>query len=172
MHPSSIEEMKKFAALLPLRPLKVGEVGSQDGGYGGYRPLFSHPEWSYLGMDVMAGKDVDFVLASPYDWANVAPDSFDVVISGQTIEHVEDPFEWMKSIARILRPGGLACVIGPHTWEYHPCPLDCWRIFPEGMRYVMVKAGLGVLKTYMNDTHDTVGIATKGTSTSDIANVT
>jgi len=102
------------------------------------------------------------VLPDPYRWTNLPSDSFDVVVSGQTVEHVERPWLWIKEIARIVRPGGLVCIIGPYQWEHHPSPLDCWRIFADGMRVLMEEGGLTIIKIYMNRVVDTVGIATKG----------
>jgi SAM-dependent methyltransferase len=73
------------------------------------------------------------------------PDStFDVVISGQVIEHVRQPWRWMAELTRISRPGGLVITISPVSWPYHEAPIDCWRIYPEGMRAILEQVGLTV----------------------------
>lgn len=161
MHPSSMMEMTAFVNKLPKVPLKVADIGSREAG-GNYKPLLTHPEWKYTGVDLQAGPNVDLVLPEPYNWHNIPDNTFDVVLSGQTMEHVERPWPWMKELGRIVRPGGVVCVIAPYRWEYHPSPLDCWRIFPDGMRAVMQDAGLTILKLHMNQQSDTVGVATKG----------
>ena len=164
MHPSTMEEMGKFAASLPRgRRLAIAEVGSR-GENEGYRPLFDGLG-NYFGLDIKPGRNVDIVLPGPYEWPNMGTDMFDVVLSGQVIEHVPKPWRWMRELARIVKPKGLVCVIGPYQWEFHEGPFDCWRVYPEGMRAVMEEAGLTVLKAYMNGTSDTVGIATKGPET-------
>ena len=77
------------------------------------------------------------------EYCMLAPDgSFDVVISGQVIEHVRKPWRWMNEIARVLKKGGCAIIVCPVSWEYHPVPVDCWRIYPEGMRALFDDAGL------------------------------
>ena len=48
----------------------------------------------------------------------------------------------MREIARITKAGGAGCVCAPHTWFMHNNPIDCWRIFPEGMRTILEDAGL------------------------------
>jgi hypothetical protein len=35
--------------------------------------------------------------------------------------------------------------INPVSWHYHEAPVDCWRIYPEGMKALADDAGLEVL---------------------------
>lgn len=163
MHPSSMHEMRGFLAKLPTKSLKIADIGSRSVHGGTYKSLMA-PEWSYTGLDMVPGSNVDVVLPGSYDWPNVRTDSFDVVISGQTVEHVERPWLWMKQLARIVRTGGVVCVIGPYQWAYHAFPKDCWRIYPDGMRAIMEDAGLAILKVYMNKSSDTVGVGAKEAS--------
>lgn len=34
--------------------------------------------------------------------------------------------------------------INPVSWPYHEAPVDCWRVYPEGMRALYEEAGLEV----------------------------
>lgn len=70
--------------------------------------------------------------------------SFDLVVSGQVIEHVRRPWVWVGELARVCRPGGRVVTINPVSWPYHEAPVDCWRIYPEGMRALSADAGLEV----------------------------
>lgn len=92
MHPSSYANMSRFvAAYLADReglPLTIADVGSKDVN-GTYRSLFNRPGWSYLGLDMAPGANVDLVLRDPYHWVEVASQSCDVVVSGQAFEHIE-----------------------------------------------------------------------------------
>jgi SAM-dependent methyltransferase len=45
--------------------------------------------------------------------AGFADDSFDVVFSSHTIEHVEQPLQFVRDIKRVLRPGGALVTILP-----------------------------------------------------------
>lgn len=162
MHGSAYEEIRGFSQLLPAnQALKIGDIGAYDVN-GNVRPLFSNPVWKYVGMDVAQGRNVDVVLASETEWANIKDEEFDVVVSISTLEHTQYPWLFMRELARILRPGGLLCVNAPYQWDYHEHPVDCWRIFPDGMRAVMKFNGLTVLSAYLNRHGDTTGIATKG----------
>jgi SAM-dependent methyltransferase len=42
------------------------------------------------------------------------PDSFDVIVSFQVIEHLEDPAPYLAAIARLLRPNGVALITTPN----------------------------------------------------------
>jgi len=158
MHESSYAEMEKFVAGIGAPVAKIGDVGSL--GFKNYRSLFLRPGWVYVGMDRRRGPNVDVVLPSDYEWKNVSDGAFDVVVSGQTLEHVPRPWLFMREMARIVKVGGVVCVVAPHTWAYHPSPLDCWRVYPEGLKATMQDAGLSIEKIYMNKT-DTIGIAKK-----------
>lgn len=73
----------------------------------------------------------------------MCPDNrFDYVISSQTIEHVKRPWLWLPDLARVLRRGGKLILTSPITWKYHKNPVDCWRIYPDGMRVLLEDAGL------------------------------
>jgi len=123
----------------------VLDVGSLDVN-GTYRRLFTDAAWSYTGLDVVAGCAVDTVVADPYRWTEFRDASFDVVVSGQALEHIEYPWRTIEEMARVLRRGGVAFVIVPSAGPEHRHPVDCWRFLPDGLRALATWAGLGVLE--------------------------
>ena len=141
MHKSSIEEMKKFFDYLnkqlePDHCYNILDVGSQDVN-GSYKSLIPFRHFGYIGYDILPGPNVDFI-GQPYsmDFRNK---TFDIVISGQTMEHVGLPWVWVTELIRVLKTNGWLCIIAPHTFKYHTeggCE-DCWRIWPEGMKRLM-----------------------------------
>lgn len=93
-----------------------------------------------------ADADLTYIMESENDVP--APDDyFDIVLSGQVIEHVSRVWIWMRELARICKPGGYIITLGPISWPYHEAPVDCWRIYPEGMRALSEDAGLDVLQS-------------------------
>lgn len=137
MHLSSLNNMTNFRdKYLNNRrgqPLKILDLGSTEMG-ACYRPIFQQPGWNYVGVDLTAGPNVDLVLQRPYAWDEIGSGSVDVLISGQVLEHVE--FFWITAmeVSRVLRPGGMACIIAPSSGPEHRYPVDCWRFYPDGMR--------------------------------------
>lgn len=102
-------------------------------------------------VDVGAWDTMDFPglpgltheLSDPYRFP-LADDSYDVVLSGQVIEHVPKIWRWMAEVARVVRPGGVVVTVAPISWPYHEAPLDCWRMYPDGLRALYEDAGLEV----------------------------
>lgn len=148
MHKTSFDQMTKFVDeyLNKDAKLDILDIGSI-GGWN-YKGLCVSPSWKYTGMDLKAGANVDVVSEDMYHYP-FADCSFDVIISGQTLEHVEDIYAVAEEIVRILKPGGIVCVIAPCAWCEHKFPYDCWRFYPDGMRYLFVKrAGLSEIKIF------------------------
>lgn len=136
MHQSSMEKMTLFRdRYLSARSrdvLQILDLGSQDVN-GSYRPLFSEPTWQYVGLDMASGKNVDVVLRTPYVWKEIDSGSVDVIISGQAFEHIQYFWITMLEVARVLKPGGICCILAPSSGPEHRYPLDCWRFYPDGM---------------------------------------
>jgi 2-polyprenyl-3-methyl-5-hydroxy-6-metoxy-1,4-benzoquinol methylase len=85
--------------------IKVLDIGSYDVN-GSYRKIFSDSKYEYTGLDMAAGPNVDIVPDSIYDWKEIGDNSYDLVVSGQTFEHIEYPWLTIKEIERVLYPGG------------------------------------------------------------------
>lgn len=107
---------------------------------GTFRPLVEGRGWRYTGLDTVAGANVDVVTHDPFSFP-LDDGAFDVVLSGSTMEHVTAIWRWIPELVRVLRPGGFLAV---HThWKFpvHRYPVDCWRIMPDGMRYLFDLTG-------------------------------
>lgn len=135
---------------------RVLDLGSMDVN-GTYRPLL--PEsWEYVGVDVAEGPGVDAVMAGEYEMP-AGLGEFDLLISGQCIEHVRNPFRLIAAAAALLKPGGIAVIVAPHRQRIHRYPLDTFRYQPDGMRAVLEEAGLRDVEAWINDPGEGEGIA-------------
>lgn len=148
----------KFAE--ELKGKKILDVGSQDIN-GSYRQMFLDLGCEYVGVDIVGGNGVDMIV--PFNKLPFEDGYFDCVISGQTLEHAEMPWELSREMGRVLKSGGLSCWIAP--WRFHVhrdalCPYDRWRILDDGMKILMGLAGLEVLDCQMYE-DDTYGIGRK-----------
>jgi SAM-dependent methyltransferase len=65
----------------------------------------------------------------------------DLVLCSQVLVHI--PFFWVTllEVARVLRPGGVAIVVGPSRGHPHGS-LDCWRFYPDSFRAMAAYCGL------------------------------
>lgn len=92
-------------------------------------------------------------------------DTYDIVLSSMVMEHVRMPWRWMPELARITNPGGHVITVVPVNWEYHCWPVDCWRVFGEGLKALYEDAGLRTLLAVSEELLDgiihTLGVAVK-----------
>ena len=133
------------------KTLKLLDFGSKNIN-GSYKTIFVGSNIEYLGADIEDGNNVDIVLSDKYEWVEIESESFDVVISGQAIEHMEYPWLVFKTVYRILKTGGMVCIVAPSSGPEHKYPIDCYRFYPDGMRALCKQANLNCLKTFTTNT--------------------
>ena len=163
MHNSSYKTMKDFLSNFDKnKNLKILDVGSLSINTTlCYRSLMSE-NWEYTGIDIVEGPNVDIVTKDPYKYL-LNNEIFDIVISGQCMEHVLLIQDWMKELYRVLKPGGSICIIAPSTGKQHT-NIDCWRIMPHGMNLLMEWVGFKVRDVHLVGNpkwNDCVGIGEK-----------
>ena len=135
MHKSSYLRMEWFVQNYLkniIAPTAVLDVGSYDVN-GSYKTLFDEQRFRYTGLDISAGPNVDIVLKKIYHWKEIESNSFDVVISGQALEHIEFFWVTVAEMTRALREGGCICIIAPRGAGLHRYPIDCYRFDADGM---------------------------------------
>jgi hypothetical protein len=160
VHNLSIDNCQNFAAKYLRSPgLKIAEVGGAGVG-GSYRAFVNFPiPYTYMIFDLEPTKHVNVVLNSPEQW--LLPEehigAYDVIISGQTLEHVRRPWIWIHQFVQLAKPNALVFLTAPNTWDFHEYPIDCWRIWPDGMRALFEDAGIEEIECFARHT-DTVGI--------------
>jgi len=140
MHTSSYEFMYDAVKnhLDTQTPLKILDVGSLNQN-GTYWPIFDIPGWEYHGLDIAEGDNVDIVVDEEGRWEQIEDGAYDVVISGQCLEHCELPWVIAKAMERVCKVGGIAIIIVPWIFKEHRYPIDCWRMLPDGMKAMMTK---------------------------------
>ena len=89
-----------------VRGAKILEVGSYDV-YGTFRSFFSQAG-EYVGIDLSAGPGVDMVLSS-HDLVGQLS-GFDVVVSGEALEHDTDWRLSVRNMVEVLKPGGIVII--------------------------------------------------------------
>jgi len=122
----------------------VLDVGSYDEN-GTYKPLFNDSLFKYTGLDMVAGPNVDIVLANTYSWDDIPDEEYDIVISGQVLEHAEFCWVTMSEMVRVLKRGGMLCLIVPGSGIRHRYPVDCYRFDVDGVIALAKYTNLEVL---------------------------
>ena len=143
MHTNSKLLFRKHALPHFAAGMRVLEIGP-DTSPSGYRGLVTVPVAAWDTADFPRDFATTFTLDDEYHFP-IDSHSYDLVLSGQVIEHVRKVWVWIKEVARVAKPGGLVVTINPVSWPYHEAPIDCWRIYPEGMRALYDDANLDVV---------------------------
>ena len=93
-------------------------------------------------LDIYPGKNIYYVAR-----AESIPEKdnfFDLVITQEVLEHVQDPFKAMNEIFRVLKPNGILYCQLPFIIGYHPGPTDFWRFTKEGIEEIINRNGFEI----------------------------
>ncbi len=116
---------------------RVLEVGSYDVNGSLRGQVLALDPADYLGVDMREGPGVDEVCNAGELLDRYGPESFDVVISTEMLEHVEDWPLALHNLKGVLRTGGVllltTCTPG---FPKHDYPGDFWRFTGEDMERI------------------------------------
>lgn len=146
MHPSSIANMRKVRSnylqyLTNITNPKVCDVGG----------LHNQPEKSYLRIfedipgidwavcDIVSHPSVHHVMPGPYTLP-FPDETFDLVVSGQMLEHCSNPFKSVAEMARVLRIGCRMAIIVPSAGRRHDAQ-DGWRFMDDAFKFITEDIG-------------------------------
>jgi len=152
---------------------RVLEVGSKYVN-GSVRPLierFCSPR-EYVGVDIEAGKFVDVILPAEKLVKYFGPESFDIVISTELLEHVQNWRLVINNMKSVLKRGGYIYITTrSYGFPYHAYPYDFWRYEIEDMKKIF--SDFEIIKLIKD--HEAPGIFLKAKKTSnaliDLSNI-
>jgi SAM-dependent methyltransferase len=143
VHKNSILLFKKYATEYFSSKSKVLEIGA-DAIPSTYQQIVESNEITWDTIDLQKREGFTFVSNSEYSFP-IKSNEYDIVLSGQVLEHVRKPWIWLKEIYRVVNVGGIVITINPASWPYHEAPIDCWRAYPDGMISLYEDAGLSTI---------------------------
>lgn len=160
MHDAALTLMDAWLRPATGQRLTALDVGSYDYN-GSFRGLIERRGWTYTGLDIQPGPNVDVVAPAPYQYP-FESDMFDVVLCGNMLHNVEHPWLLLPELARVLKPRGQLVVVTIWRWGVNAYPTDYWRFLPDGLRVLFEETGcLTEVRTDMDNEGNVIGIAVK-----------
>ncbi len=145
MHPASMQHMrdvrKKFLGYLNNISPRVCD----DGGFASnpektYRHVFFDiPGLDWHSCDIVAHPSVRHVKPDPFTLP-FEDKYFDLVVSGQMLEHCQNPFRAVAEMKRVLKVGSCIVVIAPSTGRWHD-QQDGWRFMKDAFKFIALEVG-------------------------------
>ena len=129
--PAALDKNKKY---------KVLDYGC---GVRPYEYVFNGFAESYTGVDVGDNPHAD-ILIEPEARLPFNDGEFDIVLSSQVLEHVENTDNYLKECHRLLKPGGLLFLSTHGTWQYHSHPVDVQRWTSYGLKRLITGYGFDI----------------------------
>ena len=146
MHPSSMDNMKKVRKqylqyLNKVSNPKVCDVGGlHDVPHKSYLRVFENiPGIQWTVCDIVKHKSVHCVMPGPYTLP-FPDETFDLIVSGQMLEHCSNPFKSIAEMKRVLKTGGRLVIIAPSSGPRHDVQ-DGWRFMDDAFRFITEDIG-------------------------------
>lgn len=134
--PDCIDFVRRALEDENLFGVDVLEAGSYDVN-GSARSLIEPRCHTYVGIDIEEGPGVDVVIPAENLIENGWEDAFDVVITTEMLEHVEDWRTVINNLKRVTTYEGLMVITTRSIgFGYHGFPSDFWRYEKEDMEAI------------------------------------
>ena len=141
MHLNSELLFNKYGSAYFKDNMRVLEIGPADIP-SPYQKTINNPSITWHTLDLYSSYEgITYVSEKEYEYP-IETGSYDLIISGQVIEHVKKIWLWLAELKRIVKADGTIIIINPVSWPYHTYPVDCWRIFPDGMKALCEECNL------------------------------
>jgi SAM-dependent methyltransferase len=108
-----------------------------------YKYLFNNHIEKYVGVDVGNNPHADYLIEPGQDLP-IEDNEFDIVVSSQVLEHVENVPQYLKEVKRVLKPQGILLLSTHGTWQFHSSPYDYYRWTSMGLKNLLTKSGFQI----------------------------
>jgi len=125
---------------------RVLEVGSRyvNGSIRPFIEKFLKPR-EYIGVDIMPGKFVDMLVPAEKLLDTFGPESFDVVVCTETLEHILNWRSAINNMKGVLKRGGYITTV-KRGFPLHAYPYDFWRYELNDMKMIFKDFEIIILK--------------------------
>lgn len=136
-----------FSCLLKYSKGRLLDIGC---GNKPYATIVNDVVNEYIGCDIVQSSEQKVDILCEATNIKEPDESFDTIISTQTIEHISEHQLVINEAYRLLRRGGYFIISGPMYWPLHEEPYDFFRFTKFGFRHILEKAGFHVIEERSN----------------------
>ncbi len=108
-----------------------------------YEYVFNSYSEKYTAVDVGDNPHAD-LLIEPESRLPFGDNEFDIVLSSQVLEHVENVDKYLNECRRVLKTDGLLILSTHGTWQYHSHPVDVQRWTSYGLKKLITGYGFNI----------------------------
>lgn len=151
MHPSSFTNMKKSLQLLNLKNnIKILDLGGRNAKNTdrSYYTLLSSYAKNYDIADIAEGENVNIIMPEFYT-IPVEDNYYDLIVCGQTLEHVYNPFRLVNEMRRVLKYQSYMIIIVPSSGPRHD-KVDCWRFMDDAFKGIANECKLDIIANWID----------------------
>jgi SAM-dependent methyltransferase len=106
----------------------------------------------YTGLDIEAAIVYEDGIKPDFTWdGNVMPfkdNSFDTLMATEVLEHCPNPYQIIKEMERVLKPGGLIFFTVPFLWNLHEVPHDEYRYTPFALQRIFKECSMEEIELF------------------------
>jgi SAM-dependent methyltransferase len=152
MHPSSLNNMRIARDKYLSSHLSPTSLILDVGGRGlttdrSYRSIFEGQFRDYFVADISDGVGVTHVMPGPYTLP-FEDNTFDLIVSGQMLEHCNNPFKSVTEMKRVLKPSAYIILIAPSSGPRHD-DQDCWRFMDDAWKAIATDVDLELIACWI-----------------------
>ena len=103
----------------------------------------------YRIADIFEGPGVTDIMPGPYTLP-FENNYFDLVISGQTLEHVPNPFNLVAEMKRVMKRGGRMVIIVPSAGPRHD-QKDYWRFMDNAFEAITEDCQMQIVANWITE---------------------
>lgn len=114
---------------LPLQGMSVAEISGDWGQYFGFG---SYEQYRFPEYDVCKG---------PVEDDEGRPRKFDLIIADQVLQHLDQPFDGVKNVRKMMKRGSYFYLSAPFFIPFHAAPQDNSRWSARGLKNMLTECG-------------------------------